>query len=78
LRQVRNDVGWIRDRASSVSIVTGRARLIYRPARHTPRGVCGIRVVNLPALVRTAAFHANEYLDFYIEDRIVWFNPFEP
>jgi len=28
--------------------------------------------------VRTAAFYANEYLDFYIKDRIVWFNPFEP
>jgi len=25
-----------------------------------------------------AAFCANEYLDYYIKDRIVWFNPFEP
>jgi len=40
--------------------------------------VCGIGVVNHPARVRAAAFHANEYLDFRIKDRIVWFNPLEP
>jgi hypothetical protein len=31
-----------------------------------------------PARVHAAALHANEYRDFDIKDRIVWFNPFEP
>jgi hypothetical protein len=47
-------------------------------ARHTPRDVGGIGVVNHPARVRAAAFYANEYLDFRIKDRFGGFNPFEP
>jgi len=78
LRQVRNEIRPIRDRASRVSIAAGFARLTRLTVRHIPRGVCGVRVVNHPARVRTAALYANEYLDFYVKDQIVWFNPFEP
>ena len=77
-RHVRNEIRQIRDRASSVSIAAGCARLIRPAARQTPRGVCGIGVAIHPARMRTAAFYANEDLDGDIEDRIVWFNPFEP
>ena len=53
-------------------------KLAHRAMPHTARDVCGIGIVNYPVRVHTAAFYANEYLDFYIKDRIVWFNPFEP
>jgi hypothetical protein len=46
-------------------------KLAYRAMPHIARDVCGIGVVNHPARVRTAAFYANEYLDFRIKDRIV-------
>jgi hypothetical protein len=46
-------------------------KLADRAMPHTARDVCGIGVVNHPARVRTAAFYANEYLDFRIKDRIV-------
>jgi hypothetical protein len=78
LRQVRNEIRRIRDRASSVSTAAGSSPPIDVTAQHTPRGVGGIGVVNRPVRVHTAAFYANEYLDYYIKDRIVWFNPFEP
>jgi len=28
--------------------------------------------------MRSAALYANEYLDFYLKDQTIWFNPFEP
>ena len=78
LLHVRNEFRRIRDRASGVSIAAGCARLIRPAARQTLRGVCGIGVAIHPARMHTAAFYANEDLDDDIEDRIVWFNPFEP
>jgi hypothetical protein len=78
LASSRNEIRGIRDHASSVSIAAGSVRLIHVSARNAPRGVCGIAVVNHPARVRTAAFYANEYLDFRIKYRIVCFNPAEP
>ncbi len=54
------------------------AWLIHLAGRNTARGVCGIGVVSHFAKVLMAAFCANEYLDFHIEGRIVWLNPFEP
>jgi hypothetical protein len=77
-RQVHDEIGRIRDPTSRAPIAAGFARLIHLTARHTPRGVRGIGVVNHPVRVHTAAFYANEYLDFPIKGRIVWFNPFEP
>jgi len=70
LRRVRDIVSWIRDPTSRAPIAVGFARLIHLTARHTPRGVCGIGVVNHPVRVHAAAFYANEYLDFPIKGRI--------
>jgi hypothetical protein len=38
----------------------------------------GIGVAIHPTRMHTAALYANEYLDYYIKDPIVSFNPFEP
>jgi hypothetical protein len=65
-------------RASSVSIAPGSARLFHLTAQYPPRSMCGIGVTTHPTRMHLAAFCANEYLDYYIKDRIVWFNPFEP
>jgi hypothetical protein len=73
-----SEIRRIRDRASSVSIAAGCARLIRPAARQTLGGACGIGVAIHPARMHTAAFYANEDLDDDIEGRIVWFYPFEP
>jgi hypothetical protein len=78
LRQVRHEIGRIRDRASSVSIAAGAARLIHPATRQTPRGLRGTGVAIHPARMQAAAFSANEYRDDDIEDGIVRLNPIEP